>query len=275
MAKLADYSAGKLTKMLLVGNNGSGKTGALASLAAAGYNLRIIDLDKGAKILAGLLLDKQSKYGPEAASRVEIESISDSMKTSGNGRLIPRKAEAWQRLVRLLENWKTETADFGPITSWTAKDILIIDSLTMAAKAAMNFVLSLNARLGQKPHQSDWYEGQQLLETMMQMLFDDAVGCHIIINCHIMYIGADNGPQMAYPETLGKALSPKIGSYFNTILLAKSSGIGANASRKIYTKAGGLLELKTASPLKVKSEYPIDTGLADFFRDERTGEPPV
>ena len=49
-------------KIMLIGENGSGKTGSLASLVCAGYKLRIIDTDKGVKILKSLLLDPHYPY---------------------------------------------------------------------------------------------------------------------------------------------------------------------------------------------------------------------
>ena len=103
----------------------------------------------------------------------------------------------------------------------------------------MNFVLSMNARMGQQPHQSDWYQGQQMIESLMQMLYDDSVKCNIIVTSHIQYIGEDNGPQVGYPSTCGKALSPKIGRYFNTVLQAKTIGQGANAKKVILTNSTG------------------------------------
>jgi len=262
----------------------SGKTGALASLAEAGYNLRIIDVDNGLDVLANLLRDPKSGYSPGAVAQVEFETITDPF-SNVNGKLIPKKASTWQRVVRLLDNWKTFVkdsngkdtdkiaSDFGPISTWTTNDILVIDSLTMLSNAALNFILSLNARLGQQPQQSDWYNGQQLIEGLLQLLFDDGVKCNVIVNCHIAYIGEDNGPQHGYPASLGKALPPKIGRYFNSMLMAKTSGSGASAKRKITTVSSPLVELKTTNPLRVKAEYPIETGLADYFRDIRTQTP--
>lgn len=271
MSKLINHQSTETTKMLLIGDNGSGKTGALASLPHAGFNLRILDLDNGLDVLSNLLRDSKSIYGVDAAGRVEFETITDKM-VNRAGRLVPEKATVWQRAIKLLDNWKTESADLGPIISWTSNDILVIDSLTMLANAAMNFVLSMNARLGQQPHQSDWYTGQQLLESLLQMLFDSGVRCNVIINCHITYIGEDNGPQRGYPASLGKALSPKIGTYFNTILMVKTSGMGSQQKRKIFTNTTGVVELKNPAPNRVKAEYDQNWGLAQFFRDVRGEE---
>jgi len=265
MPSLADHQSSKTTKLLFCGDSGAGKTGALASLAAAGYNLRIVDLDNGLDVLANLLRDPKSQYGAEALSHVAFETLTDPMKNI-NGKLIPRSATVWQRTAKLLDNWTTETAKFGPITTWTDRDVLVIDSLTMLSNAALNFVLAMNARLGQQAHQSDWYGGQQLIESLLQMLYDEGVKCNVIVLCHIAYIGEDNGPVRGYPNTLGKALPPKVGRYFNSILMAKSSGSGQNVKRKILTNTSGVIELKNTAPTRVAAEYPLETGLADYFK---------
>lgn len=270
MAKLDQHKSSQTTKLLLIGDSGSGKTGALASLAKAGYNLRILDLDAGLDVLANLLKDPSSPYGKDALARVEYETVTDSMKPSG-GRLIPAKATVWQRAIGLLSNWKTETADLGPILNWTQQEVLVIDSLTMLSKAAQNFHLSMNGRLGGRVEQSDWYAGQTMIEGLLEMLYDDAVKCNVIMICHIAYIGEENGPVRGYPMTLGKALPPKVGRYFNTILMAKTMGQGSGQKRKILTNTSGVVELKNTAPLRVKPEYPLETGLADYFRDVRSG----
>ena len=60
-------------KILLIGKSGAGKTGALASLVAAGYNLRIIDTDKGVRPLRSLLTDPHYPYaGLIAAQGIDL-----------------------------------------------------------------------------------------------------------------------------------------------------------------------------------------------------------
>ena len=266
MPQLSSHQSSQVTKLLLVGDSGSGKTGSLASLALAGFNLNIADLDAGLDVLANLLAK-----APEALARVSYETITDKMRNVG-GRLIPAQATAWQRLVGLLSNWP----DKGSITTWGSQDILVIDSFTLAGNAAMNFVLSMNQRLGQRPHQSDWYDAQQMLESLLQMLYDEAIKCNVILTSHIAFIGEDNSAiATGYPMALGKALPPKVGRYFNTILLARSTGAGSGVKRQILTSstrmANGIVELKNTAPGQVKPEYPLETGLADYFKAIRQG----
>ena len=264
MGKLSDHPSSVTTKMLLLGDSGAGKSGSLASLADAGYNLRIMDLDNGIDVLANLL--KSGGYSKEALGRVDYETLTDKMK-GVNGKLMPAKASVWQRAVGLLDNWKTETSDFGPISTWTPKDVLVIDSLSMLSTAAVNFVLAMNARLGQKPHLSDWGDAQDMIEKLMQMLYDDGVKCNVIVNTHIVYIGEEGSAQRGYPSCAGSKLPPKIGRYFNSILMIKSQGSGTMVKRKIITNSTPLVELKNTAPMRVKPDYPIETGLAEYFRD--------
>lgn len=285
MPPLSEHHSTQTTKLLFIGDSGSGKTGALASLADAGYNLRVLDLDNGLDVLTNLLRDPGSRYKREALERVTFVTLTDSMKKTASGQLVPHKARVWQNAMDMLTHWRepagkgedgkpTWTGDLGPITSWTPQDVLVVDSLTMLSTAALNFILSMNARLGSgRVEQGDWYQGQQLIEGMLQMLYDEAVRCNVIVISHIKFIGEENGPQHGYPSTLGQALPPKVGRYFNSILLARSTGSGSNRTRKIFTSPQGLVELKNTAPLRVKESYGIETGLAEYFRDVRGAKP--
>lgn len=269
MTSMRNHQSGKTTKMLLLGDPGAGKTGAICSLADAGYNVRILDMDNGADIIRNTMLSPKSIYGRDAIDRIHCKTITDKLSNVA-GKLIPKSPKAWQKAVEMLDNWKDGDGEqFGPISSWTDKDVLVIDSLTHLCNAAMNFVMFMNARLGQPRTQGDWYQAQNRIEELMQMLYDDGVKCNIVMNCHIKYIGEENGPKRGYPEAVGQALAPKIGSYFNSIVMAKTTGVGAGERHKIVTKSNGGIELKNSNPLAVKAEYSIETGLAELFRDLR------
>jgi hypothetical protein len=134
----------------------------------------------------------------------------------------------------------------------------------------MNFVLQMNNRIGQRPWQSDYGDAQDYVRNFLETLNDESVRCNIIVNTHIAFIGPDEGVQGAvqgYPNAIGKALSPEIGRYFGSILWAKTVG----KSHKLVTLSNSGVELKTSDPTRAKAEYPIETGLADYFRDIQQG----
>lgn len=276
MATFGEAAETVITKMLLIGDTGAGKTGAVSSLLAAGYNVRILDMDAGVAILRDYLMNPASIYlqsrlplwpknsSADLLARLDFQTITDQMKNV-NGKLVPKTAKAWTKAMETLNNWPK----FGPIADWTDRDVLVIDSLTFLCSAALNFVLAMNARLGQAAHQSDWFQAQQLVESMLQMLYDSAVHCNIVVNCHLVYIGDDGAPQRGYPASLGKALSPRIGRYFNSVLMARTTGSGEKEKHRIVTKSTSMLELKSTVPLRIKGEYDLETGLLEYFLAER------
>lgn len=270
MPALSSHQSSRFTKLLLIGDSGAGKTGSLASLARAGYELRIVDMDNGLDVLKNLLSDS-----PEALTRVHFRTITDPMR-SVNGKLMPRSAKAWETACKMVEHWKWtspegEVEDLGPASGWGERTVLVIDSLTMLSTAAMNFVLAMNARLGGTPQLQDWYVGQQLVEGFLQEVYDEAMQCNVIIMSHVTFLGPE-GMERGYPNTLGKALPPKVGRYFNSTLMVQSSGTGENIKRRIWTTTKGAVELKNTAPTRVKKDYPIESGLAEYFRDVRGEE---
>lgn len=255
-------------KILHIGDSGTGKTGALASLARAGYSLRIIDADNGVQILQQELATDSS----EVQSRVYWETCTDNRKVSSAGLVsYEGSPSAFSRAMKLLSNWKTDDYDLGPVSSWDQSSILVIDSLSFLSLSAMAGVLAMAGRLPPAhPQIQDWGAAMDRIENLLGLLYSDSVRCHVIINSHLTYIqpeGEAEGVVRAYPNTLGTKLPPKVGRFFNTMLLSKTEGSGAATKRKIFTVPTGALALKTPAPKLAKPFYPLETGLADFFKD--------
>lgn len=270
MPNLSSFTPSKSSplKLLVLGDSGTGKTGALVSLIRAGYNVRVLDADRGMDILWNLLKDE-----PEAVrARLTWEEVIDEKTVNAAG-LVTYKGtpSGFSRAMKLLNGWKTEDYDLGPITSWTLNDVLVIDSLTFLSTSAMAGVLALAGRLPPAhPQIQDWGAAMDRIENLLGLLFSPAVPCHVIINSHLTYIqpeGEGEGVVRAYPSTLGTKLPPKVGRFFNTMLLAKSEGSGAGLRRKIFTVPTNALALKTPDPARTKASYDLNTGLADIFKD--------
>jgi hypothetical protein len=264
MSSLNDHNSGHIHKLMILGESGSGKTGALASLAEAGYRLLIIDADNGLDILSNVL-DK--KY----QGNVFYETCIDEVREMG-GQFVPKTAKAWIKATKLLTRWKTATEDLGSSDTWDNSTIIVIDSLTMLSQMAMNLVIMINARLGKAPWQSDYLEAQRLVEGMLAMLYSDATKCHVIVLTHVQYVSdpeskdSEKPLMRGFPTAVGKALAPKIPRYFNSVLLAKVRGTGSAARRVLYTRPQGLIDLKfPVLGSHVKDSYPIETGLATIF----------
>jgi hypothetical protein len=141
--------------------------------------------------------------------------------------------------------------------------------------AAFNMVLQANGVVnpsGQRggPEQSHYGAAMESIERALDWLTNpDLVPCHVIVNAHWTYQDADNGLMKAYPETVGNKLSPKVGRKFNSLF---SVSITAG-QRSIKVRKDGMIACKSAKPLS-KEQYPVETGMADIFK-EMVGEPPA
>lgn len=284
MPNILQHQSAHTTKLLLVGDSGVGKTGALMSLAAAGYKLRIIDFDNGVDILRGYCTDEKSPYlklNPKVAENIVFETLADPMKNL-NGKLVPAKAQAWARMTGLLQHWKGEGYDLGPVASWDTDCVLVIDSLSMACDAAMNYHLAINGALGatrtQNEGRRDIGQVQNMIRELLKLLYEQSIRCNVIVMAHITMVdemggrpeGEASGPIRGYPSAVGRALSPHIPRWFNTVLYANVVGTGPGARHRIYTRSQGYVNVKTSAPLKVAPEYPLETGLADYFKAVRS-----
>jgi hypothetical protein len=262
MPKLSVHKQAHSNKMLMIGDSGSGKTGALISLIEAGYKLVILDFDNGLDILVNAILEEPN--ADELLERVTYATLTDKMKAV-NGVLMPDGVpKAFSTAMKLLTNWKTEDEDLGPVSTWDDDTILVVDSLTFMSNAAFRYVDAIN---NFKDPRQTFGESMKLIESALGLLYSDSIKCHVIINSHITYIENEANVNKGYPSSIGKALSPKIPRYFNSILQVKVIGAGASAKRVIRTVPDGTIDLKAPMmPGKIPQELPLATGLADFFK---------
>lgn len=266
MPTLADHRARKPVKLLNVGDSGTGKTGAIASLIDAGYKVRILDFDNGLDVLPFHVKDKNK------LSNVNYLTITEQMQMSQFGPVPKNLApKAFSRGMKMLDHWKYtdkdtgEVVDFGPITKWDDDCILVIDSLTMMSTAALYWARGISSSLTQKyVRQDDWQLAMNAIEGMLGMLYEEEVRCNVILKSHLVPIGEDENEKF-FPSTLGKKLPPKVGRYFNTMVLTKAIGTGQSVKRVIRT----VPESKVACKVPVqglKEELPISNGLLTIFK---------
>lgn len=258
MPNLSEHHSNKFVKMLLLGESGSGKTGSLASLAKAGYNLYIIDFDNGLDILANLLKDS-----PEALARVHYETLTDKMRQSPVGP-VPVSPTSFTKAQTLLTNWPGK----GPLEKWTDQDILVIDSLSIMGDRALQMAQFMEGKLDKRPELQHWGAAQNAVEGILELLYSTSTNCNVIVCTHINYIEGEEGAvKKGLPMAIGKAISPKVGRYFNSTLQVRTRGFGKSATRNILTRTEGLVELKSAIFQRIPESLPLDSGLATYFAE--------
>lgn len=275
MPNFDEYPESDFIKMLYLGDSGAGKTGSLCALGAAGYNVRILDLDAGAQIIRDYVTNPSSIYlqprpglwtaeqAKGVAKRMNYVTIQEQF-TNMRGNPVPR-GKAWEQIMDQLTEWKDGERSYGKLETWTPQDVLVIDSFSRYCDYRMNMELVINGRATQGRQQQDYFKVQDAIERSLELLVSKGVRCHVILICHISYDEQDDKVVRGVPQAMGRALGPKVGQHFNHSLLARATGQGAGISRKILTQTTGMIGLKNAAPLKVKPEYPLETGLAEYF----------
>ena len=273
-------------KLLLIGDAGGGKTGALASLANAGLKLFIWDFDNGLDVLRHFVK-------PEHFKNVHYQTLTDKVKPSMEGSATPiGPPTAFVRALRLFERWKEDDEDFGSVYDWDTSRVVVIDSLTHAGHAAMRLRLANTKRTGKPPRIQDWGVAAGMQRSILETLYSDSVKCHVIVTAHLkliepntiqdnddeddfLGIGSGKNPNLVagkkssstasalgiFPSALGKALPPEVGSYFNTALRART----VNNKKVLETMPADGIELKNPIPTVLNKQLPLGDGLAKFF----------
>lgn len=266
MPTLAHHQSNKYTKLLIEGDSGSGKTGSLTSLVREGYKLRILDMDNGLETLKQFVL----KECPEKVENVEFRTLRDKRKASPLGSIIEGQPKAFISALTMLDRWKyknedgTDT-DLGNPAEWGPECILVIDSLTFLSDAAFDFREPLvpKSRDGKYDMRAVYKDAQDAIENVLALLTSESFRTNVIVISHIRYVDNPDGTKKGYPTAVGSALSPQIPRYFNSVALCQTS---AGGKRTIQTTATAMIDLKNPKPFAMLPTYPIETGLAEFFK---------
>jgi hypothetical protein len=257
MPKASEHKSSEFVKLILIGNSGAGKTGALASLVADGYKLRIIDLDAGLDALFNHVRD----VAPNNLDNIEYQSFRDKMKMTPAGPRLKGAPKAYASTLTALESWPDDGSDPA---EWGADTILVIDSLTHLGRAAFQWAMAINPS-SRDPRQ--WYKtAQDLILDLLGNVTNDAFGTNVIVISHVDYSETAAGLTKGFTSSIGKAAGPKIPSFFNTLLLSEVSGSGKNIKRKIKTVPTAMIDIKNPAPMKIDAEYPMETGLSTIFK---------
>lgn len=255
MPKASEHSSANITKMLLIGSSGSGKTGALASLANAGYKLRIIDLDNG----LDFLMRYMRKHHPDKLDNIEYVSLRDKFTTNSSQGIMPKGVpSAYTKAVGYLDKWE----DGSQPASWGPEYVMVVDSLTFLANAAYAWKQALNPQV--KDPRQIFYSAQEAVEDVLALATSPEFNTNLIVTSHIKWMETPDGAAKAFPSSIGGALGPKIPTYFNSLVLAETIGAGSSVRRQIRTAPTTFMDLK--NPAEISAPLPIETGLADFFK---------
>lgn len=268
----------------LVGYPGSGKTGALASIANAGMKLRILAFDKKANMQSLIHFTK-----PEMLKNIDIVFLEDRMFVNEARRTLEVKGvpDAFFRGLKLLNHWKYEEedgteVDLGRPGDWGLDTAIVMDSLTSNGDAAMRrarAMLNSTALVDDRVYGGAQREQDALVDALMKSEAEH----HVIILSHLKIVGpkekrkgdgeittqlkeamAELVPTKLMPSAVGWQLPQQIARHASTMIEARTKLVGQKVKRVLVTNPKDRdIDLKV--PAKVEDEYPIETGLASIF----------
>lgn len=308
MAGLNDPTT-ESAKILFIGDQGQGKTGSKAALVAMGYDLLMIDTDRGFKILRSLLTDPRYPYAEYMKKRninpadhisyipidVPIDFTTQNIRDA-SGRstpwsiLGPTSSKAWTEVVNLLREWKDDNKNWGGLKDWDNNVVLDFDTMSTLAELAKYWVQDLNGHLGAllDDHGRDTGGAQEMIMRLVTKLTSPNVKCNVIMTGHIkrvdMSADVPQSPEArlrdkkavdpkGFPAVIGQAVSPYIGKKFNDVFIVKRDGDGARAERRIYSVPTDNTDAKNS--VWLEPSYPLSTGLAEIFAALQYKDPPA
>lgn len=270
MPSLSKHRSTTLTKLLALGDAKVGKTTSLVSLVAAGYKLRILDMDN----LLDSLVAKIRETCPDKLDNVEARTIRDKRKMTDLGPMLDGPAKAFTTAIKMLDNWKYtaddgEVIDLGKPYTWGEDTILVVDSLSRLCDAAYDWAEQMvpRGKGGDFDGRAVYGNAQDAVENTLATLTSDSFGTNVIVICHGTYMDIPNDKPKIFPQGIGQKLSPKIPQYFPHYIRYKNT----NGRRSLQLKSDHMIDL--ATPGHVPDTYPVETGLADLFKALREVKP--
>lgn len=252
------FSDAKLPpRILICGEPAAGKTGSLAQLANAGYRLMIHDFDQNTRVIGSYLK-------PDAAdvyvSTYTAAKITNTNLFAGTGVAGTQALNELRRFTKMLEHWKVpDGEDLGPCSSWTSKDVVVIDSGTFLGE--MLLLAASEDPKTKRDERSLYNVAGSYYGAILDHLTGKKVGASVIVLTHIRQTGDKDdqgkitGRQRDIPVGIGEKFSKDMQTYFSDIWHLEVDRAG---NRVFKTAATNSASLRTSAPTLIKASEPFD-----------------
>jgi hypothetical protein len=244
-------------RILLCGEAASGKTGSLAQLANAGYRLMIHDFDANTRVIGSYLRDNAADV---YVSSYAAAKITGTNLFAGTGNASKQALAEMRRFCSMLEHWKVAGGeDLGPCTSWTSKDVVVVDSGTFLGELLL--LAAQEDPEAKRDGRSLYNVAGKYYGAILDHLTGNKMGASVIVLTHIMQTGDTDdqgkiiGKARDVPVGVGVKFSKKMQTYFSDIWHLEVDRAG---NRTIKTAATDKASLRTSAPTIIKATEPYD-----------------
>ncbi len=243
-------------RVLVCGEPASGKTGALAQLANAGYTLLIHDFDANARVIGSYL---KPDAAPIYISTYAISKITNTNLFAGSGDAGAKALAELRRFTKMLERWNVDGDDLGPSAALTPKHVVVIDSGTFLGELLL--LAALEDPKTKKDLRSLYQVAGEYYGALLDYLCGPKMGASVLVLTHVMQSGDkdDQGKFIGKPRDIpvgvGEKFSKKMQTYFSDIWYLE---VGRTGERTFSTAATSTAARRTSAPNKIKAVEPFD-----------------
>lgn len=243
-------------RILICGEPAAGKTGALAQLANSGYQLFIHDFDSNSRVIGSYLK-------PGAAdiyiNSYAVAKITGTNLFAGTGVASKQAVDAMRQFCKLLEHWKIDGEDLGPVAAMTPKDVIVVDSGTFLGE--MLLLAAQEDPETKRDMRSLYNVAGRYYSAILDHLTGPKVGASVIVLTHLMQTGDKDdqgkivGKARDIPVGVGEKFSKKMQTYFSDIWHLE---VGRDGKRTFKTGATDKASLRTSAPNLIKPVEDFD-----------------
>lgn len=249
-------------RVLVYGDPASGKTGAIAQLANAGYRILLLDLDQNSRVIGSFL---KPGHADIFIHTFGVAKMTGTNLFAGNkGEAAQAALKEMRTFCQMLQHWKTESEDLGPTSAMTAKDVIVVDSGTFLGE--LLFMAAKADPEANKHTPTQYRLAGEYYSAILDYLCGNKVGASVVVLTHITQTGDKDsdgkfiGKPRDIPVAIGEKMSKRMPSYFSDIWRLEVDRTG---QRKFRTAATAFEGLRTSNPSKIKGEEPFD--MASMF----------
>lgn len=281
MASLKDLKS-RPYRAFHIGYPGSGKTGALASLANVGYKIRVLDFEGNFQSLASFADDRAD---------IDVITLQDKIRNGDKYVEVHGIPEAFNNAVTMMKEWKYKDDDgnevnLGKSSEWGSDTVVVIDSLTTMGAAAKARAMKMNNKTPSNMTSAVWGHAVADVNNFIELLKADRNRFHLIINSHKQILGPSDFlaqgddevvkekklemiqqgmiPPRIYPVGVTKPSSQNIHGALPIMLEFEKTTKQGRDVRLINTTSGPQLDVKIPGK-NLKASYGIENGLAELF----------
>jgi len=259
---MAKFAVEKLAPRVLVcGEPASGKTGAIAQLANAGYRIMLHDFDQNARVIGSYLRDNAADV---YVSTYAVAKVTNTNLFAGTGQATKQAVEELRRFCKMLDHWNADGDDLGPSSKLTAKDVIVIDSGTFLGELLL---LAAHEDPETKRDLRSLYNvAGRYYSAILDHLCSNKIGASVLVLTHLMQTGDKDdqgkivGKARDIPVGVGEKFSKKMQTYFSDIWHLE---VDRGGNRTFKTSATDKASLRTSNPALIKASEPFD--MASMF----------